>query len=78
LSGYSGCCCAGRSRQLPTDHRLGGRGSARTARARRSAPRERGRPGEGRRAGLGSSAGADGASGILGNSAVGFFGGNWC
>ena len=56
LSGYSGCCSAGRSLQLPTDHRLGG-----------SARRERGRPGEGR-AGLGSSAGVDGLSGILGNT----------
>ncbi|WVZ92434.1 hypothetical protein U9M48_038499 [Paspalum notatum var. saurae] len=77
LSGYSGCCSAGRPRQLPTDHWLGGRGAERTARARRSAPREsagppRPVPGEGS-AGLGSSAGSDCASGILRNTAVGLF-----
>jgi hypothetical protein len=70
LSGYSGCCCAGRPRQLPTDHWLGGRSAARTARARArartSAPRPA-RPHHGKgSAGLGGSAGGDGASAILG------------
>ncbi|BAT05959.1 Os08g0484533, partial [Oryza sativa Japonica Group] len=47
LSGYSGCCSAVRLRQLPSDHLLGGRGAARTARARRRPPRRGARAGHG-------------------------------